>query len=387
MNASSWSLGLALVTLAVYVWMGLALARGNRALARLAQIEPLPPTAPHPRVSVIIPARNEEATIARALRAVLAQDYPDYEVLVLNDRSIDGTGRVLEAAAREQSRLRVIHISALPDGWLGKNHALCEGAKQATGQILLFADADVVMAPSTLSRAVSHLTTHRLDHLTAVPHVLTPGLWLELFVGAFSIFFALFYQTWKARDPKSPRYVGIGAFNMVRGEVYRAIGTHRAIALRPDDDMMLAKLIKRARFHADVLLGMEMIEVQWYASLGDLVRGLEKNAFAGLNYEIPAVIASLLLQLSLQVWPFIAVLVTSGPVRWVNALVVAVVIAMCADNARFHGLRPWIGVTFPAASLIMSWILVRSTVVTLVSGGITWRGTHYPLDALRANQV
>jgi glycosyltransferase involved in cell wall biosynthesis len=359
--------------------------RGNRSIANLKDIAPTP--AATPRVSVIAPARNEETKIEEALRSLLGQDYPNLEVFVVDDRSTDRTGAILDRLQRSEAGLRVVHLKDLPPGWLGKNYALYVGSQQAGGDLLLFTDADIVMDPTTVSRAVAFLLDNRLDHLTLAPQMIMPSVSLDLFVGGFSVFFSIFARPWKAKDPKSRAHIGIGAFNLVRAEVYRAVGTHQAIAMRPDDDLKLGKLIKKHGYRQDIVAGRGLVQVRWYASFGEMIDGLMKNAFSALEYSVLAVILSSAAQLVLSVWPFVAVFVTSGWTRILNLVIVLIILWLCWEAARFTGARRWFGVAFPLATLLFVYIVWRSMLVTLATGGITWRGTHYPLSALRANKV
>ena len=305
----------------------------------------------------------------------------------MDDRSSDGTGAILDRMAAEHPRLRVIHLSTLPAGWLGKNHALARGAAVATGEWLLFTDADVVLHSETLARAAGFVTRERLDHLAVAPELSMPSALLDLFAGTFALFFAQYAQPWKARDPKSPRHIGIGAFNFVRASAYRAAGGHEPIAMRPDDDLKLGKLLKLHGFRQDLLFGRGMISVQWYGSLGEAVRGLEKNAFAGVDYSVAAVVTSALALLVLCVWPFAALLLTSGTTRLLNAGTVAVILALYAGSTRASGSNPLLGIGFPFGTLLFIYIVVRAAWLALRNDGIDWRGTHYPLSELRANRI
>ena len=376
---------LAFATLILSVIATFDVIRGNRSIPNLKDIAPTPPAMP--RVSVIVPARNEEGKIEEALRSLLAQDYPYLEIVVVNDRSTDRTGAILESLRESQPRLRLVDLQELPTGWLGKNYALFIGSEQATGALLLFTDADIVMDSTTVSRAVAFLLDHRLDHLTLAPQVIMPSISLDLFVGGFSVFLSLFARPWKAKDPQSSAHIGIGAFNLVRAEVYRAVGTHQAIAMRPDDDLKLGKLIKKHGYRQDIVAGRGLVQVRWYASFGEMIDGLMKNAFSALEYSVLAVILSSAAQLVLSVWPFVAVFVTSGWTRILNLVIVLVIFWLCWEAARFTGARRWFGAAFPLATLLFVYIIWRSMLVTLATGGITWRGTHYPLSALRANKV
>ena len=384
--ASTLLLVLALLTFFVLLLSGAETWIGGRSIRFLRDIPPFRgPAMPH--VSVVIAARNEERNIEQALRSVLRQGYPELEVIVVDDRSTDRTGVILDRLSEQNPRLRILHLRELPPGWLGKNHALERGAEGATGEILLFTDADVVMEPTTLARAVAFLEGERIDHLAAAPELWMPGTLLNVFGGTFSVFFAQYARPWKARDPASPYHIGVGAFNLIRASVYRAIGGHRPIAMRPDDDMKLGKLVKKHGFRQDVVFGRGMIGVEWYASLGEVVRGLEKNSFAGIGYSVLKLVASTVALLLVNVWPFLAVWVTEGWTRMLNLGIVALLVLFYAASTRGSGAKPWGGIGVPFATLFIVFIMWRSALLALLNRGIRWRDTHYPLEELRANRV
>ncbi len=377
---------LGLLTLVIYSLLGLDLVLGNRTVRFLRDI--LPELPPHPpRVSVIVAARNEERNIRTALSSLLGLDYPDYELIVVDDRSTDRTGVILKEMMSAAARLRVVHVAELPPGWLGKNHALWLGSKRATGELLLFTDADIVMAPSTLSRAVAYLLANGIDHLAVTPETHMPSIFLDMFGASFILFFSIFARPWKARDPKSSCHIGIGAFNLVQADAYCQAGGHEAIRMRPDDDMKLGKIVKFEGFRQDILFGAGFLSVEWYATIRDLVRGLEKNAFAGADYRITLVCLGIVFHCLASFFPFIALFVTRGPARTVYAAVAFLIIIVFLDSARYHNAKGWYVIGFPLTALLFAWILFRTMVLNLVQGGITWRGTFYPLAELKKNRV
>lgn len=377
---------LALVTFAVAAVAMIVLVRGLFSIGLLRDV-PVALPAPPPRVSVIIAARDEAGGIEAALDSLLAQDYPDYELIVVDDRSGDATPQILARKAAGGGRLRVVRINELPAGWLGKNHALECGARAATGTILVFADADVVMRPDVISRAVSHAIAARRDHVTVTPEVAVRSHALGMFMGVFTMFFTLYARPWKAVDPKSRRFIGIGAFNLVRADVYRAVGAHNRIAMRPDDDIKLGKIIKDGGYAQEMLFGRGLMSVEWYPTLAALARGLEKNSLAGVDYSVAAMLTGTFAQLVFFVWPFAALTVTGGATLALNAAVCMVSLATYVATAQMVGAPRWYAVGFPLMAAIFVGILWRATFITLRDGGITWRGTRYPLAALKANRV
>jgi glycosyltransferase involved in cell wall biosynthesis len=385
----SAALHLTLLVLAIATTIGLAGALVDFSIGhrQLRFLKDVPPAPSGPSISIVAAARNEARGIEKAVLSLLRLDYPALQIILVNDRSTDETGAILARLAREHSRLAIVTVTALPDGWLGKNYALSMGAAAASGDLLLFTDADIVFEPATLLRAVSLVEPNRLDHLTAIPDVRVPGVALNAFVAAFGVFFSLYTRPWKARDARSRHHIGVGAFNLVRAATYRAIGTHRAIAMRPDDDLKLGKLVKKMGFRQDVVYGRDVIVVEWYSSVREMIDGLMKNAFAGVNYSLMAVAGSTLALFLLNVWPFIAVTMTDGLTRALYGVSVLLIVLIFRISARYNGARLLYVLAYPAAALLFCYIIWRSALMAVFRGTITWRGTAYPLAQMRANRV
>jgi Glycosyl transferase family 2 len=377
---------LGLSALLCYGWIALEVLPGSRRIRFLRDIPPRLPS-PEPKVSVVVAARNEERNLRPALESLLRLDYPDLELILVDDRSEDATGAILDQLAAEHPRLRVLHLRELPPGWLGKNHALWVGSRQAAGELLLFTDADVVLAPQVLQRAVTRLEAGGGDHLTLSPQVRMPSAFLNGFGLAFGLIFAIFTRPWRAADPNSPCHIGIGAFNLVRAAAYRQVGGHRTIALRPDDDLKLGKILKRAGYRQELLYGSGLVAVEWYASVSQLIQGLEKNAFAGTDYRIGQALGGAVALLLTSVWPYAALLLTRGASWWLALATVALINLLLLDSARRQGSSPWLALGFPLATALFAYIIVRTTLLNLWQGGITWRGTFYSLEELRRNRV
>jgi hypothetical protein len=373
--------------LALLGWLVVAieLVRGNRRLRRLATLSS-PAPAKWPRVSLVFTARNEGATLGAAVPTMLALDYPDLELIAIDDRSEDDTGALLDKFAAGDPRMKVIHVTELTAGWLGKTHGLQLGGEAATGEWILFTDADIHFRPDALKCAVAHARAHSLDHLAAVPQLHERGALLGICVGAFSMLFALFVRPWRVPNPASRCHGGVGAFNLVRTATYRKLDGHEPIRLRPDDDMKLGKLMKSGGF-SEVVLGTGAISVAWYDSVGGLVRGLEKNAFPGVDYRISVILGAVLVHIVFVFWPLAAVFATESTARWLWLGVVAVMLGTAADNHRFDGGRPWQGLFVPLGIAVFDYAMVRSMVLALWRGGIVWRGTRYSLKELKANKL
>jgi glycosyltransferase involved in cell wall biosynthesis len=377
---------IAVITLIVTLLTMADLLVGNRSVSALRDVSP-DISADPPRVSIIVAARNEQRNIQEALQSLLRLSYPNYELIVVDDRSEDDTGYILDRIAGKNNRLKAIHVDVLPPGWLGKNHALWIGSQRASGDILLFTDADIVMERSVVNRAVEFMNRYRLDHLAATPSIRMPTTFLGMFGASFIIYFSLFSRPWKARDPKSRCHIGIGAFNMVRTSAYRQVGGHERIRLRPDDDIKLGKIIKRGGFRQDAAYAPEFLEVEWYASLKEVVNGLEKNAFSGTDYNVALVLAGILFHAMFSVWPFLAILLTTGAVQWIYGSTVLLIMLLVADSARFHRSHSWYAIGYPVTSALFVYILLRTMLLNLFQGGIYWRGTFYSLKDLKANRI
>lgn len=380
---------IAVLVLVMSVAIGLEGLLGMRRLVQLGDCPALDPdpSATSPAVSIIVAARDEQRNIEAAVGSMLRQQYPGLEVVVVDDRSSDQTGSILDRLAKTEPRLAVVHLTALPDGWLGKNHALQRGADRATGEWLLFTDADVELAPDAVSRAVRYAVENRVDHLSVAPDLVMPGLLLGAFVVHFLYSFVAFAKPWKAKDPKSWFFVGVGAFNLVRRNAYQAVEGHRRIALRPDDDMKLGKILKRAGFRQDSLLGFRMLSVEWYHSLGEMIRGLEKNMFAGVDYRVSLSIAGGLLQLLLAVAPLLAIPFVAPPIQLLLVAQIVVSASVYTWLAGKAGVARVAGLLYPVAASLFVYILWRTMILNLVHGGLQWRGTFYPLRQLKANRV
>ena len=340
-----------------------------------------------PFVSVVVAARNEERHIAAAIQSLLEIEYEPWELLVIDDRSTDKTPQILADLQRLDPRLRVQRIEMLPEGWLGKNHALDVGIRQSKGELVLLTDADIFFEKTALKRAVSYMTTQGLDHLAIAPDLNMPGPLLRSFTVMFYIFFFIFTQAWKASDPKSRASIGIGAFGLFRRQSLMDVGGLTKIPLRPDDDLMLGRLIKRHGFRQSILDGAGMISVPWYSSTSELITGLEKNSFAALNYRPDLVLGSLVFQFLMIVWPFLALLFTHGYAWWLNLITVMLLVGMPSYLGIKLRYGWYSGLYFPVCTVLFGYIQLRAMLLCFWIGGIRWRDTFYPLQALKKNML
>ncbi len=345
----------------------------------------LAPPAGWPRISIIVPARDEAAKIEAAMRSKLAVDYPDFELIAVNDRSQDATGAILDRLTAENRHLSVIHLDSLPDGWLGKSHAMHVAAARATGDFLLFTDADVFFAPDLLRKAATLCEGRGLDHLTLAPHLDCRGIWEAGLHAYFFVLLCIGAQPWLVRTPFRMSYIGMGAFNMVRRSAYARCGGHAAIRLDVLDDVKLGKLIKHNGLKQDALDAGGGLRVQWQESFFGVIRGLEKNGFAIFDYSLGKLVAYSSLVLLFNLFPYVAIALwpdlRSG--GWLATVLFLHTVTALA--AQLLGSSPIATLALPVAMVALLYTMWRSAYLTLARKGVRWRETFYPLSVLREN--
>jgi len=339
-----------------------------------------------PRISILFAARDEEEKMPQALASLLKLNYPNYEVIAVDDRSTDATGKILDEFAARDARLKAIHVTELPQGWLGKPHALATAYEKASGEWLVFTDADVRFAPDLLRRAFAVVEQERADHLTLLVRLDLRGFWEPVALGYLGACFALM-RPWKTKEPKSKAYMGVGAFQMIRRAAYEAIGTHKRLAMEVVDDMKLGKLVKVGGFRSIVAPSEDLVHVRWQEGFGNIIKGLTKNMFAGMQFNEVMAVAVACNTLLLSFVPVLGVIFARGTAQ--IAAAVAVIAAMVFEAMLMPRAKAsrWFGVTHALGALVIVYIILRSMVVTLGRGGVVWRGTFYPLEELRRGQV
>ena len=241
--------------------------------------QPILPPDSLPSVSIIFSALNEEQTLANSINEMLKLDYPNLEIIAVNDRSTDNTPAILEKFQHEKC-LTVKHITQLSKGWLGKNHALHVAAQSAAGEWLLFTDADVMMKHASLSKALSYVLENQLDHLTIYEYHIKKNFWLKILLLASYVTYSMAMKPWRIRYSWSNKSLGHGAFNLVKKSAYLKCGGHHPIAMECLDDLKLGALLKNNGFKQDTVDGRDFIEREWYSSIKEMIKGLEKNGFA-----------------------------------------------------------------------------------------------------------
>ncbi|MGH8100335.1 MAG: glycosyltransferase, partial [Chthoniobacterales bacterium] len=331
--------------------------------------------------------RDEEEKLPSALATLAQLDYPKLEIIAVDDRSDDATGRILDEFAATHPRFRAVHVSELPSGWLGKPHALQKAYELSNGEWILFTDADVRVKPDALRRAVTLAKERNLDHLTLFGDVEMHGFWEKMLITFFGFAFQLATDPHRVGDPRSRAYMGVGAFQLLKRSAYEASGTHRRLAMEVVDDMKLGKIVKQAGFRSGIGIAQDAVSVRWHAGLGNLVRGVTKNFFAAANYSLAYVAAAVAGLMLLNIAPLLGVFFGQGWIRIIAAISVVVALGFACGVDVVMRVSPFYALTYPLGALLLCYMLLRSTAVTLRQGGITWRGTFYPLEELKRGMV
>jgi glycosyltransferase involved in cell wall biosynthesis len=352
---------------------------------RLPALTGLTPAVESPaRCSVIVAARDEEARIEQTIRHLFAQRGVELEIIVVDDRSADRTAEILQRLTAEGPHLQVKRVTALPEGWLGKCHACHVGANAATGEWILFTDADCWLQPDVIARALRVGASETADHITLVSGLApgSPGL------KAAHLLFLLSFANWFSgvnRDrPKS--FMGIGAFNLVRTAAYRQCGGYEALRLTVVDDVKLGLLLRRAGRRTRAFIGGDDVECHWGATAWDTVKIMEKNYFAAVDYRLGLVLAGS--TFVLLVFTILLLGLLSGTLAGIAAALSPLSIILPSwILARRLG-WPWSTTLYvPFMFPLFLYAVLNSAFVTLRQGGVRWRETFYPLEVLRRENV
>jgi len=352
-------------------------------LKRLQLPKTVPLADPLPGVSIIVPARNEESEIRNALTSLLNSEGVEIELIAVDDRSTDLTGKIMDEIAAADGRLKVIHLTTIEDGWLGKNHAMKVGASLATKKFLLFTDGDILYEPRAIEAAVRHVQHHGLQHLCLLPKMMPGSLLENVLVSFFGLAFATGMQLHLIRTRWPMSYAGVGAFNLVETSFYRSFGGHQPIALDVLDDVKLGKLIKKNGGRSDFQMAEDWLSVRWQPSLWGVVTGLEKNGFASLNYSVTQLLFVTLIFLVTMIFPCVApVFLPFDEASGFIATVVIWHLSYAGLVYRMPGAWKLVPL-FMTGPCLMAFAYWRSAVITLRQGGIRWRDSFYPLKDLR----
>jgi hypothetical protein len=340
-----------------------------------------------PRVLVIVPARNEAVDITECLESLVAQDYRNVMIIAVDDRSTDATGAKMDAlAVAHPGRLVVLHVEALPAGWLGKTHAMAVGARQAIAtnnpEYLLFTDGDIVFRRDAIRRALAEAVATSADHFVLLPTTLAKS-WGESMVLSFLQVTALWaVRTWRVADPKAMRdAVGIGAFNLVRTAAYEQLGGFEATPMEILEDLYLGRRVKEAGLRQRVATAPGLVSLHWAAGLFGILNGMTKNIFAVFRFR-PGWLVMAVAGMALGCLAPVGFL-AFGATRMAGIVALGSVVGLYILSSRTSRISPGYAVLFPVSGALVAYSMLRSMLITVRDGGVTWRGTWYPLAKLR----
>jgi glycosyltransferase involved in cell wall biosynthesis len=382
----AWGLAIA------WLWKGITSIIGMPTIPDLSRIDPaaLPPIPENngPDLTVVIPARDEEAVIGQCIRSLVASVGVRLQILAVDDRSTDRTGELMDAIGAElcegkaHHHFEVIHITELPDGWLGKPHALAEGAKRATAPWILFTDGDVLFGPRALDLALRQATDLNADHIVLAPTMIFHSAGERAVLGAMQAMAMWMVRLWKVPDPRARDSFGAGAFNMIRRNAYHAVGGFEKLRLEILEDVFLGMRVKLAGLSQRIILGPNLVRLRWMNGTFGVVELVEKNGFAVTRFRTGLHLLACLSFVMHAVVPLAAI--TSGGWNTVAGVLTYVGLILCYQASRRVTRVPvWCALIFAPAVLLVGWSFLRSMSLALARGGVIWRGTLYPLEELR----
>jgi glycosyltransferase involved in cell wall biosynthesis len=386
------------VVLMVWAWLlavgwlrcGIAALRGMARVPDLTRVrlDELPEitAGDGPDLTVVVAACNEETAIEEMLRTLLAQTGLRMQIIAVDDRSTDRTGELMDRIADQDSRLKVIHNRALPEGWLGKPHALHLAIQQARGLWLLLTDGDVRFEPEALERALRMALREQADHLVLMP-TMDGQNWAEAAMHATIQALSLHaFRMWRVPDPKSRDFFGVGGFTLVRRQKLEELGGMERLRMEVVEDVAIGYLVKRSGGRSVIAIGRGLVRIHWIEGFFGIVKNFEKNGFAGLRYRVGVALGLSLGIAGHALVPLDAL--RHGPwgvaAGMLSYLGIGLAFLACR---RIHGVSPLLAFFFAPCALVEAWAFFRSTMLTILRGGVVWRGTFYPLADLRRNAI
>ena len=317
------------------------------------------------------------------------------EIVAVDDRSTDGTGRIMDRLAEEikdgrtatAHRYKVIHIDSLPAGWMGKTHAMATGARITTAPWLLFTDGDVKFREDSLARALTYVDRVEADHLVLFPTLILRSRGERMMIGFLQVFAVWCSRPWRAQDQSALRdFLGIGAFNMIRRSTYESIHGFETLRMEVLEDLRLGYEVKKHKFRQHVVFGHNLLRIHWAEGAMGIVNNLTKNAFAIFRFHLWLIVAAMVGVALLCVLPLLGLFFIQSGGLWVvvpSVVILLMLAAMYEFYRRYTGTSIFYALTFPFAACLFLYALGQSLTMTLRGGGVTWRGTFYPLQELK----
>ncbi len=370
-----------------FFWWLMQLLLTLRIIKKVPVLEKLPRKnlENYPKVSVIIPACNEAESIEEAINLRLQDDYPNLEIILIDDRSFDGTSEIIDRIAAKDNRVKAIHIKELPFGWLGKQYAMNQGVKQATGDWYLFSDADVKIKPGTLKLVMGYCESKQIDHLAIFPEIPKTNFLLDTLFSVFIRFLCIGGRIWAVEDEKSSSAVGSGSFNLVRRSAFEKTKGFEWLRLETIDDVGLGKMLKESGARSSIINGRNYLSVYLYRSLRGMAIGSERPVFAGIgNFSLTWLILTSLINLGFELSPFFALIPIGIPLlNFLGLIMVVMAIFTSSLISRWMN-RPLLpSIFYPIGSTILVIIMIRAGILGAKRGGVYWRNTFYPTKILK----
>jgi hypothetical protein len=292
------------------------------------------------------------------------------------------------AAGREaHGRLKVVHITELPAGWLGKTHAMWTAAQQSLADWLLFTDADVLFRPDALRRALVYAESEPADHVVLFPSMIMKHPGEKMMIAFFQTLFVFGHRPWKVADPETRDHMGVGAFNFIRRSVYEEIGTYQRLRMEVLDDMKLGKVVKNAGHRQRNVFGRDLISIRWAKGAMGVVHNLTKNFFAIMSFQWPRALLSCFGLGFLNLMPFLGVWLAHGWSRMPYAVALVCMFSIYVGMSWKSAVPAYYFALHPISTALFVYTMLRSMMLTLGRGGVVWRGTFYPLEELRRGLV
>lgn len=359
--------------------------------------KPVRAPADGPLVSIIIPARNEQDNIRRCIEKVLAQDYPNFQVLVLDDRSTDATPAILAELSKDEPRLVVLFGEELPEGWAGKPHALHQAAKAATGQWLCFVDADTFLEPNAISAAMNAAAETGADLYSMMTLQIMETFWERVIQPVIFTAISTGFSARKVNDPKQRAALANGQFILIRSSVYDAVGGHEAIKNQIVEDKALAEQVKWNGYRILMTDGYALAKTRMYTSLATIWEGWTKNIYLGLKDSRSSMLlgvfgafVAIMLTFFMPLWPVLGLvwLIFGGGtdallVLAQSALFWGIVFYLRARVAQNMEISGWYALTAPLGAAVFGAMMFTSTWKSLSGRGITWKGRTYDPKVVR----
>ncbi|MBC7878073.1 MAG: glycosyltransferase [Anaerolineales bacterium] len=350
-----------------------------------------PPATGAPLISICIPARNEELNIRKCVEAMLMQDYPNFEVIVLDDRSTDKTSKILLELANQNDMLKIISGSDLPAGWAGKPHALYQASAVAQGEWLCFVDADTFLKPTALSSCYVKALETEADLFTVLTEQILGSFWEKVVMPLVMTALSVGFSPRKVNDPSKRDAVANGQFIMIKRSVYDAIGGHERVKDHIVEDKAIAELVKWNGYRLIIADGMQVIRTRMYTSFTTMWEGWTKNIYLGLREHSAMLLlgafgASLALvaALFLPIWPILGFVWYLKGGQWLaigvifqSLMIWCVLLYARARVALKMEISIWYIFTTTLGAGIFASMMLTSAWKVISGQGVTWRGRKY----------